>query len=120
MNILVVDDSKTIQRMLQNLLKHKLPDANIDVADDGRQAYKLIQTTNYALVLTDWNMPVMNGLELVVAIRNIGMKMPIWMITTEGGRNEVVTALRAGVNNYIVKPIQKETLYTKLDDLSLA
>jgi len=120
MNILVVDDSKTIQRMLQNLLKHKLPDANIDVADDGKQAYKLTQTTNYALVITDWNMPIMNGIELVVAIRNIGMKMPIWMITTEGGRNEVVTALRAGVNNYIVKPIQKETLYTKLDDLSLA
>ena len=120
MNILIVDDSKTIQRMLQSLLKQKLPDANIDIADEGRSAYRLIKTNKYDLLLTDWNMPIMNGLELVKAVRKDGYVMPIWMITTEGGRSEVVEALRAGVNNYIVKPIQRDTLHSKLDSLSLS
>lgn len=72
------------------------------------------------MILTDWNMPNMNGLELVKHIRSEGSAhktTPTVMITTEGGKSEVITALKAGVNNYIVKPFNAQTLKEKLDHL---
>lgn len=117
MRVLITDDSKTILRILDGLIKQKYPLAKIDTALDGIIAYNYIRNNTYDLIITDWNMPNLNGLELVKRIRADKITTPIWMITTEGGKSEVVEALRAGVNNYIVKPIAKDTLYTKLDEL---
>jgi two-component system chemotaxis response regulator CheY len=90
---------------------------NFDEAEDGVKAWKLLSEAHYDVILTDWNMPNMNGVELVKKIRSEGthQKTPIIMITTEGGKNEVITALKSGVNNYIVKPFSAEVLKEKLD-----
>ena len=88
-----------------------------DAVEDGLKAWKLLTEGHYDIILTDWNMPNMNGLELVKKVRSEGthQKTPIIMITTEGGKGEVITALKAGVNNYIVKPFNAEVLKEKLD-----
>jgi two-component system chemotaxis response regulator CheY len=90
---------------------------SFDEAEDGLKAWKLLSEGHYDVILTDWNMPNMNGLELVKKVRSEGahLKTPIIMITTEGGKGEVITASKAGVNNYIVKPFNAEVLKEKLD-----
>ncbi len=118
MKILIVDDSSTMRRIIGNVvmqLGHAKED--FDEAEDGVAAWKLLETKQYDIVLTDWNMPNMNGLDLVKKIRGGGahQKTPIIMITTEGGKGEVITALKAGVNNYIVKPFSADVLKEKLD-----
>ena len=118
MKILIVDDSSTMRRIIGNVVQQLgVAKGDFDEAEDGVVAWKLLQEKKYDVILTDWNMPNMNGLELVKKIRAEGshIKTPIIMITTEGGRGEVIAALRAGVNNYIVKPFPVETLKEKLD-----
>ena len=118
LTVLVVDDFATMRRIIKNMLKDMGFDfVKIIEASDGVEALVKIKSMAFDLVLTDWNMPNMNGLELVKKIRADGshIKTPIIMITTEGGRGEVIAALRAGVNNYIVKPFPAETLKEKLD-----
>jgi len=90
---------------------------DFDEAEDGVKAWKLLSEGQYDIILTDWNMPNMNGLDLVKKVRSEGthQKVPIIMITTEGGKGEVITALKAGVNNYIVKPFNAQVLKEKLD-----
>lgn len=92
---------------------------SFDEAEDGLKAWKLLSDNEYGVILTDWNMPNMNGLELIQKIRSGGkhQKTPIIMITTEGGKGEVITALKAGVNNYIVKPFSADVLKEKLDSV---
>lgn len=118
MKILVVDDSSTMRRIIGNVIMQLgFNKEDYDEAEDGVKAWKMLNEGQYDIILTDWNMPNMNGLELVKKIRAEGshIKAPIIMITTEGGRGEVIAALRAGVNNYIVKPFPAETLKEKLD-----
>jgi two-component system chemotaxis response regulator CheY len=118
MKILVVDDSSTMRRIIGNVIMQLgFNKEDYDEAEDGVKAWKMLNEGQYDVILTDWNMPNMNGLELVKKIRADGshIKTPIIMITTEGGRGEVIAALRAGVNNYIVKPFPAETLKEKLD-----
>jgi len=118
MKILIVDDSSTMRRIIGNVVMQLgYTKENFNEAEDGVKAWKLLQESNYDIILTDWNMPNMNGLELVKKVRSEGnhQKTPIIMITTEGGKNEVITALKAGVNNYIVKPFNAEVLKEKLD-----
>jgi two-component system chemotaxis response regulator CheY len=118
MRILIVDDSSTMRRIIGNVVMQLgLTRSDYDEAANGYEAYKLLRERKYDIILTDWNMPVMNGLELVKKIRATDnhKKTPIIMITTEGGRGEVITALKAGVNNYIIKPFGAETLREKLD-----
>lgn len=118
MKILVVDDSSTMRRIIGNVIMQLgFNKEDYDEAEDGVKAWKMLNEGQYDIILTDWNMPNMNGLELVKKIRADGshIKTPIIMITTEGGRGEVIAALRAGVNNYIVKPFPAETLKEKLD-----
>ncbi|MCK9336403.1 MAG: response regulator [Arcobacteraceae bacterium] len=118
MKILIVDDSSTMRRIIGNVVMQLgFSKSDFDEAEDGVKAWKLLTEGTYDIVLTDWNMPNMNGLELVQKIRKEGThtKIPIIMITTEGGKAEVVTALKAGVNNYIVKPFSAEILKEKLD-----
>ena len=118
MKILIVDDSSTMRRIIGNVVMQLgFKKEEFDEAEDGVKAWKMLEESQYDVILTDWNMPNMNGLDLVKKTRAGGahMKTPIIMITTEGGKGEVVTALKAGVNNYIVKPFNAEILKEKLD-----
>ena len=120
MKILIVDDSSTMRRIIGNVVMQLgFAKEDFDEAEDGVKAWKLLNESQYDVILTDWNMPNMNGLELVKKVRAEGSHKttPIIMITTEGGKSEVITALKAGVNNYIVKPFSAEILKEKLDGL---
>ena len=119
MRILIVDDSSTMRRIIGNVVQQLgVSKEDFDEAEDGVVAWKLFQEkNNYDVVLTDWNMPNMNGLDLVKHIRTTNKTVPIVLITTEGGKGEVITALKAGVNNYIVKPFSADILKEKLDGL---
>jgi two-component system chemotaxis response regulator CheY len=117
MKILVVDDSSTMRRIIQNTLA-RLGYKDIVQAADGVEAWQALQDNpDIGVVITDWNMPNMNGLELVKKIRaeEKYKNIPIIMVTTEGGKKEVITALKAGVNNYIVKPFTPQVLKDKLE-----
>ncbi len=119
MKILVVDDSSTMRRIIKNTLE-RIGHSDNHEAEDGIQAWMMLdQHPDIELILTDWNMPNMNGLELVRKIRaNPKFDLvPIVMITTEGGKPEVITALKAGVNNYIVKPFTPAVLKEKLNTI---
>ncbi len=118
MRILIVDDSSTMRRIIGNVVMQLgFSKDDFSEAEDGVKAWKLLSESKYDIILTDWNMPNMNGLDLVKKVRAGGshMKVPIIMITTEGGKSEVITALKAGVNNYIVKPFNAQVLKEKLD-----
>jgi len=119
MKVLVADDSKTMVRIIvNNLMKIKIKKEDILVAYDGREALEIFEANkdDLDIILTDWNMPEMTGLELVKAVREIDTDIPIVMITTEGGKASVVEALQAGVNNYVVKPFTPHTLKVKLGE----
>jgi len=119
LKILVVDDSATMRRIIINVcMQLGQKKENISEAPDGKIGLEVFNKTSPDIVLTDWNMPIMNGLELVEEIRKIS-KVPIIMITTEGGKGEVITALKSGVNNYIVKPFGAPILKDKLAALGL-
>ncbi len=118
MKILIVDDSSTMRRIIGNVVMQLgFAKEDFDEAEDGLKAWKILSENQYDIILTDWNMPNMNGLDLVKKVRSEGnhQKTPIIMITTEGGKGEVITALKAGVNNYIVKPFNADILKEKLD-----
>ena len=118
--VMVVDDSSTMRKIIINVLQQIGIDGdNIGSAVDGIDALGKLKSTEYDLVLTDWNMPKMNGLSLVKNLRHLPKykTTPILMITTEGGREEVIQALKSGINNYIVKPFNAETLKQKLEPI---
>ncbi|MCJ8327064.1 MAG: response regulator [Campylobacterales bacterium] len=118
MKILIVDDSSTMRRIIGNVVQQLgFSKDDFDEAEDGVKAWEQLGKAQYDIILTDWNMPNMNGLDLVKKVRAGGphQKTPIIMITTEGGKMEVITALKAGVNNYIVKPFNAAVLKEKLD-----
>lgn len=119
LKLLVVDDSSTMRRIIKNTLQ-RLGYDDILEAENGLEAWGILDGTGGINVLiTDWNMPEMNGLELVKKVRAESKyeNMPIIMVTTEGGKAEVITALKAGVNNYIVKPFTPQVLKEKLEDV---
>ena len=116
MKLLVVDDSSTMRRIIKNTLG-KLGYKDILEGEDGVQGWtQLDANPDVDMLITDWNMPEMNGLELVKKTRADARfaDLPIIMVTTEGGKTEVITALKAGVNNYIVKPFTPAVLKEKL------
>lgn len=118
--VMVVDDSATMRRIIINVLVQIGIDSdNIFDACDGMDALGKLKSTTVDLILTDWNMPKMNGLNLVKNLRALPKykKTPIMMITTEGGKSEVLEALKAGINNYIVKPFNAPTLKEKLNPM---
>jgi two-component system chemotaxis response regulator CheY len=118
MKILVVDDFSTMRRIIKNLLK-QLGYENIDEAEDGVQAFTKLQGGGYGFVVSDWNMPNMDGLELLKKIRSTPelKDLPILMVTAEAEKEKVVVAIQAGVNNYIVKPFTGEVLKEKMDKI---
>ena len=115
MPVLVVDDYKTMIRIISNLLR-QLGFSNIDEASDGGRALQLMRSRPYGLVISDWNMEPMTGLDLLKEVRSdIKLKdTPFIMVTAESKVENVVTAKAAGVNNYIVKPFNADTFKTKL------
>jgi two-component system, chemotaxis family, chemotaxis protein CheY len=116
--ILVVDDFATMRRIIKNILK-QLGYNNIEEADDGTSALTKLQGAKYDLVITDWNMPNMSGLDLVKAVRaDEKLKAtPILMVTAEAMKENIVAAIKAGVNNYIVKPFTAEVMKEKIDKI---
>lgn len=115
MPILVVDDYKTMLRIIRNLLK-QLGFENVDEATDGSLALARLREKDYGLVISDWNMEPMTGLQLLKEVRaDSRLKTtPFIMITAESKTENVVSAKAAGVNNYIVKPFNAETLKMKI------
>ena len=115
MKILAVDDSATMRRIIKNQLKQAGYE-EVDEAGNGREALTMLALARYDLLITDWNMPEMNGLDLVKEVRKIDASktMPILMVTTVAGKEDIVTALKAGVNNYMVKPFDTATLRAKI------
>ncbi len=116
--ILFVEDSPTMRRIIFNSLK-KLGIENVTEAENGVDALEKLQKQDYDMILTDWNMPEMNGQELVEHIRKMDKykSVPILMITTRGMEEDVVTAIKSGVNGYIVKPFTPEVLKKKMVEL---
>lgn len=115
MPVLVVDDYKTMLRIISNLLK-QLGFENVEEASDGTEAYEKMKSTNYGLVISDWNMEPMTGYELLLKVRSDdGLKRtPFIMVTAESKTENVIAAKKAGVNNYIVKPFNAATLKQKI------
>jgi len=116
MNVLIVDDYKTMLRIIRNLLR-QLGFDNIDEAMDGSQALQQLRSgTEYGLIISDWNMEPMTGLQLLREVRaDPKLKStPFIMVTAESKSENVIAAKEAGVSNYIVKPFNAETLKSKM------
>jgi len=115
MNVLIVDDYKTMLRIIENLLK-QLGFKNIHQATDGAMALQQLREKHMGLIISDWNMQPMTGLQLLKEVRaDAALKpTPFIMITAESKTENVVAAKEAGVNNYIVKPFNAETLKQKI------
>jgi len=116
--IFFVEDSPTMRRIIANSLK-KLGITDVAEAENGVDALEKIQKTEFDMILTDWNMPEMNGQELVEHIRKMDRykDVPILMITTRGMEDDVMTAIKTGVNGYLVKPFTPELLKKKMVEI---
>ncbi len=118
MKILIVDDFSTMRRIIKNLLRD-LGFNNTQEADDGTTALPMLQKGDFDFVVTDWNMPGMQGIDLLKAIR-VDEKLksiPVLMVTAEAKREQIIAAAQAGVNGYVVKPFTAATLKEKLDKI---
>lgn len=118
MKILIVDDFSTMRRIIKNLLRD-LGFNNTLEADDGQTALPMLQSGDFDFLVTDWNMPGMQGIDLLKAVRadsNLG-SLPVLMVTAESKREQIVEAAQAGVNGYIVKPFTAQTLKEKIDKI---
>jgi two-component system chemotaxis response regulator CheY len=115
MQVLIVDDYKTMLRIIRNLLK-QLGFNNVDEATDGSMALQKLRDKDYGMVISDWNMEPMTGIQLLREVRADSRlkNLPFIMITAESKTENVIAAKEAGVNNYIVKPFNAATLKTKL------
>ena len=113
--ILVVDDFSTLRRIIKNILK-QLGYVNIEEAEDGIQAFNKLKNGGFDFLITDWNMPNMTGLELLQKVRetDITKELPVLMVTAEAEKENIVMAVQAGVNNYIVKPFTADVLKEKM------
>ncbi|WP_285817601.1 chemotaxis response regulator CheY [Echinimonas agarilytica] len=118
MKILIVDDFSTMRRIIKNLLRD-LGFTNTQEADDGSTALPMLKNGEFEFVVTDWNMPGMQGIDLLRAIRADDQlkHLPVLMVTAEAKREQIVAAAQAGVNGYIVKPFTAATLKEKLDKI---
>jgi two-component system chemotaxis response regulator CheY len=118
MKILIVDDFSTMRRIVKNLLRD-LGFTNTEEADDGNTALPMLQSGKFDFLVTDWNMPGMNGLDLLKAVRadeNLS-SMPVLMVTAESKREQIVEVAQAGVNGYVVKPFTAVTLEEKINKI---
>jgi two-component system, chemotaxis family, chemotaxis protein CheY len=118
MNVLVVDDYKSMIRIVRGMLT-QLGFSNVDEATDGPSALKLMESKSYGLILSDWNMSPMTGLELLKQVRSNPetRPTPFLMVTAEAKAENVVAARQAGVNNYVIKPFTLAVLRQKLSSV---
>lgn len=118
MPVLIVDDYKTMLRIVKNLL-NQIGFENVDEATDGTMALSKLKEKRYGLVISDWNMEPMSGYELLQKVRagDSTKNLPFIMVTAESKTDNVVAAKQAGVNNYIVKPFNAETLKSKIEQV---
>ncbi len=118
MKVLVVDDFATMRRIVKGVLK-QLGFSDIIEAEDGDIALKELQKEKVGLIVSDWNMPNMTGLDLLKAVKEDAKlkDIPFLMVTAEGQKENVVQAVQAGVSNYIVKPFTPETFSQKLEKI---
>ncbi|MCP4078389.1 MAG: chemotaxis protein CheY [Gammaproteobacteria bacterium] len=118
MKILIVDDFSTMRRIIKNLLRD-LGFNNTTEADDGQTALPMLKTGKFDFLVTDWNMPGMDGLTLLKTVRadeNLS-SLPVLMVTAEAKREQIVEAAQAGVNGYVVKPFTAVTLKEKIEKI---
>ena len=118
MSVLVVDDYSSMVRIIRNLLR-QLGFADVDDASDGESALERMRTKRYGLVISDWNMEPMTGYDLLRQVRSdpsLG-DVPFIMVTAESKTENVIAAKKAGVNNYIVKPFNAQTLQSKIQSV---
>ncbi|MCC2643189.1 MAG: cheY [Nitrospira sp.] len=118
MKILVVDDMSTMRRIVKNILK-QLGFNNLEEAENGQDALTKLQADSYGFVVSDWNMPVMMGIDLLRAIRADEKlkKIPVLMVTAEAQKENLMEAVQAGVSNYVVKPFTAETMQEKINKI---
>ena len=118
MKVLIVDDMSTMRRIIKNIFK-QLGFTNMDEAENGQQALEKLRAQPFGFVVSDWNMPVMSGIDLLRSIRaDTALKdLPVLMVTAEAQKEQVMEAVQAGVSNYIVKPFTAETLQEKIDKI---
>ncbi|MCG3143562.1 MAG: Chemotaxis protein CheY [Gammaproteobacteria bacterium] len=118
MKILIVDDFSTMRRIIKNLLRD-LGFQNTQEADDGQTALPMLQNGSFEFLVTDWNMPGMQGIDLLKAVRADPRlaTLPVLMVTAESKREQIIEAAQAGVNGYIVKPFTAQTLQEKISKI---
>ena len=118
LKFLIVDDYSTMRRVVKNQL-HELGYANVAEADDGSTALPQLQAGDVDFLITDWNMPGMHGLDLLKAVREHEKlaHLPVLMLTAEARREQIVTAVQAGVDGYVIKPFTAVTLKDKIDKI---
>lgn len=118
LKILAVDDSPTMRRIIINTLK-RAGFNNVTEATDGKDAMTKLKVDAFNFVITDWNMPEMDGLTFVNTVRSDPQlkSLPILMVTTRSVKEDIIEAMKAGVNNYIVKPFTPETLAEKINQV---
>jgi two-component system chemotaxis response regulator CheY len=123
MTILVVDDSRIMRNIIKNSLTQIPRFSNVDIleAGDGTEAWRILESKAIDLLLLDWNMPLLNGIELVKRMRKDDRfkALPIVMITSEAAKYNVIEAVKAGVNDYLVKPVSDRSLLEKIERLGL-
>jgi len=118
LKVLAVDDSPTMRRIIVNTLKRAgFPD--VGEATDGKDALAKLKVDTFDFIITDWNMPEMDGLAFVTTLRATPEyeKLPVLMVTTRSVKDDIVEAMKAGVNNYIVKPFTPDTLKQKIEQI---
>ncbi|HQY57518.1 MAG: chemotaxis response regulator CheY [Nitrospira sp.] len=118
MKILVVDDMSTMRRIVKNILK-QLGFNNLEEAENGQEALTKLKADTYGFVVSDWNMPVMMGIDMLRAIRADEKlkKIPVLMVTAEAQKENLMEAVQAGVSNYVVKPFTAETMQEKINKI---
>ncbi|ULA68909.1 MAG: hypothetical protein LZF62_380097 [Nitrospira sp.] len=118
MKILVVDDMSTMRRIVKNILK-QLGFNNLEEAENGQEALTKLKADTYGFVVSDWNMPVMMGIDMLRAIRadESLKKIPVLMVTAEAQKENLMEAVQAGVSNYVVKPFTAETMQEKINKI---
>jgi two-component system chemotaxis response regulator CheY len=114
MKVLVADDSGIMRKIIVRSL-NSVGVTDIVEAANGQEAIDKFKETPVDLILTDWNMPEKSGLDVVVEIRATGSQVPIIMVTTEAQKGQVISAIQAGVNDYLTKPFEADDLRAKLD-----
>lgn len=113
MKALVVDDSMTIRRIVIKALGMAGITDTVE-AEDGMEALKATQSNEFDLILLDWNMPKMSGIDTLRSIRESGKKTPVIMVTTEAERSRVIEAIKTGANDYLIKPFSPDQLAAKV------